>query len=347
MSKDYSSYGPYLANLGLGLLGNSGYSPTPQTFGQIFAKSALSANQIEQERKENEFKNALLQMQLKKFQREMTQPISVGAGHSLVDPETFQPVYTNPKSSLGSTPAALQIADEYEAAIKSGNIERAKNILAFSKTLEKGTTFDDGGNIVAIPGATNTYSAISEAKQTGKNRSDLNFAEPTRTAEARGTARGTAQGAIDKKEINAPALQEAINQARQYLPQASSGGLQNAYTGINNFIGRSTSMQDADSQLDTIGGVLVSNVPRMEGPQSDQDRLLYQRMAGDVSNSKLPYQARLKALDTVEALNKKYLNQSQQNNFQPPIINKQKVGETSRLLNSIHNRPALDSIFKQ
>lgn len=51
---------------------------------------------------------------------------------------------------------------------------------------------------------------------------------------------------------------------------------------------------------------MVSNVPRMEGPQSDFDVKNYREMAATVGDSTIPVKDRLAALDTLEQLQAKY-----------------------------------------
>lgn len=60
------------------------------------------------------------------------------------------------------------------------------------------------------------------------------------------------------------------------------------------------------AQLRTVSGWLTSNVPRMEGPQSNYDVQNYREMAALVGDSTKPISVRLAALDTAEGLIKKY-----------------------------------------
>jgi hypothetical protein len=55
----------------------------------------------------------------------------------------------------------------------------------------------------------------------------------------------------------------------------------------------------AAQRLKALGGWLVSNVPRMEGPQSNFDVANYQVMAADVANDTLPLERRRAALDSI------------------------------------------------
>jgi hypothetical protein len=53
-------------------------------------------------------------------------------------------------------------------------------------------------------------------------------------------------------------------------------------------------------------GALVSKMPKMSGPQSDKDVLLYREMAGQVGDSTIPVARRQAAAAEVRRLNEKY-----------------------------------------
>lgn len=58
--------------------------------------------------------------------------------------------------------------------------------------------------------------------------------------------------------------------------------------------------------MQVLAGALVAEMPKMSGPQSDKDVELYKQMAADVANPTIPVNERLKALEMLENLNKKY-----------------------------------------
>lgn len=118
------------------------------------------------------------------------------------------------------------------------------------------------------------------------------------------------EAAVASKK-RADQLQYGITEARKLIPQATGSGIGAARDAAGNLVGISSQANDAATQLETLSGWLTANVPRMEGPQSNADMILYQRMAADVGNRKLPQSARLKALDTLETLQGKYQNQGQ------------------------------------
>lgn len=103
-------------------------------------------------------------------------------------------------------------------------------------------------------------------------------------------------------------MSAAIPMARDLLKSATGSGLGAAVDNALGFFGTSTESSEAAKQLELISGWMTANVPRMEGPQSDADRLSYQTMAAQVGDRTQPVGVRLKALDTLETLQNKYAN---------------------------------------
>ena len=110
----------------------------------------------------------------------------------------------------------------------------------------------------------------------------------------------------DAKTSQGQTVLDLAARAKSVLPQSSSGLISSLFTMATDAAGIPTDKSKADGQLRVIGGALTSNIPRMEGPQSDADRLLYQQSAADVANPNKPYQTRIAALEAVIALNEKY-----------------------------------------
>lgn len=108
-------------------------------------------------------------------------------------------------------------------------------------------------------------------------------------------------------------------QAEQILSsgKATGSGIGSLLDTGASWFGVSTEGAQSTAQLSTIAGQLVSNMPRMEGPQSDKDVQMYKQMAGDLSNASLPVATRMAALKQLQALNEKYLGNNQQN-LAPP-----------------------------
>lgn len=128
--------------------------------------------------------------------------------------------------------------------------------------------------------------------------------------EALGAGRGKntaeAEGAAGKAEKISKNLLANIEQARSLLPKATGSGVGALVDAGGRFIGVSTEQSKASSQLETLAGWMISNVPRMEGPQSNFDVENYKTMAAKVGNSSTPIAERLAALDVLEQLQLKY-----------------------------------------
>jgi len=178
------------------------------------------------------------------------------------------------------------------------NLRRENPNLTYAQALtqaqglaRQGLGYDASGNVAPVAGYAESKGNIA-------------------ASESRGTTTGKKEGELTNKSITAPAVLDLITQAEGLLPQATSGRVQNLYTAANQVAGRSTTMSKADSRLDVIAAGLTSNVPRMEGPQSDADTKLYKQAAGDVGNRNLPSGDRIAALQTIKGINEKYLNQN-------------------------------------
>jgi hypothetical protein len=111
---------------------------------------------------------------------------------------------------------------------------------------------------------------------------------------------------VDKKEAQGQTMIELARKAQSILPSATSGAISTLATMATDAAGIPTNKSASDGQLRIISAQLVSNVPRMEGPQSDADVKLYKQAAADVGNTNIPYQTRIKSLNTIIELNSKY-----------------------------------------
>jgi hypothetical protein len=182
-------------------------------------------------------------------------------------------------------PAAVR---EYEYFNKLDPQSQQQFLNVKRNVLQTGLGFDEKGSVVPLSGAPQAKEAI-------------------KIAESRGAGIGEAEADAIVKGKTVEGVLDLIDQAKKILPRATSGYAQSAFTGITSAAGVSTKKSEADTQLNVIAAGLVSNVPRMEGPQSDKDVKMYKEAAGNVGDSSVPYKSRLSALKQVERINKKYL----------------------------------------
>jgi hypothetical protein len=155
----------------------------------------------------------------------------------------------------------------------------------------------------AAEGVKNTFEFVTVDNPDGKGGKILMSKSAVAAKEASGTP---VVSEADKKVAQGRSVLELANEAKKYLPQASSGAISKLFTLATNAFGIPTNKSAADAQLNVISAGLTSNVPRFEGPQGVADVVLYKQAASDVGNAGLPYQTRLNALNVVIDLNKKY-----------------------------------------
>lgn len=109
-----------------------------------------------------------------------------------------------------------------------------------------------------------------------------------------------------KKAKSSETSLDILDKAEMLLPKATGSGLGAIGAAGKQFVGVSDEESQANAQLETLSGWLVSNVPRMEGPQSNFDVENYLEMAANVGDKSIPIQDRLAALQGLRALHEKY-----------------------------------------
>jgi len=147
------------------------------------------------------------------------------------------------------------------------------------------------GNVAAGPSATEAATAkATEARMVDTAKADV--------------VRDTGKTAESKR---AGQVSQISNLASQLLDQGpTASGVGSLVDSTMNFVGQPLPGGTKAQQLEALSGWLVSNVPRMEGPQSNADVLNYQTMAGRVGDRTLPVEARKAALGTLMELQRKY-----------------------------------------
>lgn len=225
--------------------------------------------------------------------------------------------------SGGNLPAALQIADEYGKARAAGDTQRMNDIAIAAKSFDRGVIYDQNGNPVAMGGYGDAVGSIAGVKKAyeaqAQNSSDLAYDpqiaggeqrarleeqlkyEPLITgAQRQATTAADVQAEEAKKTRQDVSMTGSIKRARQYLPNATSGKIENIFSTGARAIGKSTEKTQADAQLEVIAAELVQNVPRFEGPQSNIDVQFYKDAAADVGNPNKTAEDRLAALSAIE-----------------------------------------------
>lgn len=125
-------------------------------------------------------------------------------------------------------------------------------------------------------------------------------------AQARPSAASMAAGSPQLRVRDAMDAIGIIEQAKTHLDTATASGLGTARDTAAGVFGLSTKGAQSAASLKALEGALVSKMPKMSGPQSDKDVLLYKQMAAQVGDSNIPIETRKAALATIEEMQRRY-----------------------------------------
>jgi hypothetical protein len=123
---------------------------------------------------------------------------------------------------------------------------------------------------------------------------------------------------VNQKTMDANDSDALLKQAEPLIKNATHSGLGNLLDSGGAFFGVSPQGAAEAAQLRIIGGNLVSKMPKMTGPQSDRDVMLYKEMAGSIGDPTVPIEQKLAAIETLRRLNKHYSNSQNIQNAPPP-----------------------------
>lgn len=117
----------------------------------------------------------------------------------------------------------------------------------------------------------------------------------------------TAAGAkLGSKEQDARDALSTIDMAEKLLDSATGSGIGSALDTTAAFFGKSTPGAQAGAQLKALEGDLVAKMPKMSGPQSDKDVLLYRQMAGQIGDPGVPADTKRAALTSIREMQNRY-----------------------------------------
>jgi hypothetical protein len=98
-----------------------------------------------------------------------------------------------------------------------------------------------------------------------------------------------------------------IQQALPLINKSTSSGIGTNIDEANAYLfGGALPGAKAAASLKVLGGALVSKMPKMSGPQSDKDVMLYKEMAGRLGDSTVPASSKQEAMQTLYDLQAKY-----------------------------------------
>lgn len=119
-----------------------------------------------------------------------------------------------------------------------------------------------------------------------------------------------ARGKVEAREVNNQAFADntysLIRPLHDLIKQSTGSGIGAGVDKLAGAIGASPKGAQAIAELNILSGIILNNVPRFEGPQSDRDVAEYMRQAGSLNDATQPVKTRLAALNAIVTLLKKY-----------------------------------------
>jgi hypothetical protein len=148
---------------------------------------------------------------------------------------------------------------------------------------------------------------------------------------------GVAATELAQRQRDANSVISLLDMAEPYLEMATGSMAGAARDKIASVFGVSLDSAEAAAQLKSLGGLLISKMPRMQGPQSNLDVQLYREMAGQIGDPTIPNDTRRAAMQTIRMLNEKYAGDAATTT--PPIqqgLTPEELAEYNELMRQIN-----------
>lgn len=326
--------------MAMGLLQAGGPSRTPVSLGQAIGSSGQDAMQVYRQAQQDQIARKMKGMQMEEMQSQLdAQKRQSGfleqAAQQITDPQERAFAQAFPKEW-----AHAKFASQKAMEPKLVTVMTEKGPMQRWVMPGKGEGVDVGPAVDNKKPDTPYFSFLpgENGYLVGNNRTGaitpamVNGTTPRKGTDSPQlqaditTAKETAKAGVEKVTDAGKAVRKAdqflavARQANDLLDKNPTHSLVGAGVDVaSNAVGVSSKSAADAASLEALSGWLVSNVPRMEGPQSNFDVANYQTMAGKVGDKTLPIPIRKAALKVVMDLQEKYksLNQDTINASKP------------------------------
>lgn len=109
-----------------------------------------------------------------------------------------------------------------------------------------------------------------------------------------------------KRENAAKRTLPILDEADKLIDQSTGSYIGAGVDQAARAVGMTTGGAEATAKLKVLEGNLMLSQPRMEGPQSDKDTMLYRQMAGQIGDPTVPREIKKAALQTIRQIQEKY-----------------------------------------
>lgn len=225
--------------------------------------------------------------------------------------EKLNPVF-DPMLVQGYVAAGLKRADQLKNETQLlAQKETARHNTATEGLTRRGQDLVDGRAKENNENGKWQYDAtrgVTVNAKTGEARPVLQNGQPVASKDA---AKDSAK-VTDAKDVLA-----LLDQAKPLIDKAT-----NSYAGVAideaaRAVGMSPKGAQAAAQLRALEGALISKMPKMSGPQSDKDVLLYKQMAGQIGDPSVPAAQKKAAMSTIRKINERHAGVQPEGEWEP------------------------------
>lgn len=110
------------------------------------------------------------------------------------------------------------------------------------------------------------------------------------------------KGSAALAQKNAGAALQLVDKADKLLPDATGSYFGAGLDTAGQVFGKSTKGAQTIAELKLIEAGLIMNMPRLEGPQSDKDTMLYRQAAGQIGDPTIPIQTKQAAVGVMREI---------------------------------------------
>lgn len=290
-----------LLSLGSNLMANSGWSPQRTSFGQALGNSLLATQQQAGQQGQDMLQAMLLKTKLQKGS-EVKKPSDVQS-YEYAKANGYAGSFEDWKRVAAAQPQQTSDVQNWEYFQKLSP-EQQKQWMS----LQRQPTAPQLAVINGVPTLVDRIQGTQMPLTNLQSEIGATTAKAGAEAEAKalGAAKGEAQGGLAKKGINAMNVLETLELADPLVDVATGSGTGAAADRVASFFGESTTGDQAIAKLKIIQANLMTNMPRMEGPQSDRDVQLYREAAGELGDANVPRGRKKAAISMIRALQEKY-----------------------------------------
>lgn len=274
-------------------------------------ESALRAAQLAmQAENQQAARQSNLEMKRAEIQRKNLPKERAAATFSAVSPKLGEMVLNDQMEiktagQIAANPNALKMfnADDMAGALQAANIKIGRTVEVEKNGERRIVGITDNG----------TQIDIGPAAMTPGRDKPLSPEVQKQKVEVAGAAvmqKGLVKQELDKldRAKKSSYALETIDEAMLVLNTGEATGsvLGNVFDNLAAVVGVSTKGAQATGKLKLLQATLMLQQPRMEGPQSDKDVMLYRDAAAQIGDPNTPVATRVSALKTLKSLHKKY-----------------------------------------